>query len=119
MSALSIHYNNHLAFAASRMSEKVEFTPIKVDEDATLNPQEVNKSQRRRNIIIAAIVVAVIVLVIVAFVVGYFVRRASKPGCEEQETHRDKQETGDLESQHKEAVDGISEERIQDSLKYV
>lgn len=26
------------------MSEKVEFTPIKVDEDATLNPQEVNKS---------------------------------------------------------------------------
>lgn len=40
------------------MSEKVEFTPIKVDEDATLNPQEVNKSQRRRKIIIAAIVVA-------------------------------------------------------------
>lgn len=60
------------------MSEKVEFTPIKVDEDATLNPQEVNKSQRRRKTIIATIVVAVIVLVIVAFVVGYLGERASQ-----------------------------------------
>ena len=102
------------------MSEKVEFVPVKVDEDATLNPQEVNKSQLRRKIIIAAIVVVVIVtLVIVAFVVGYFVRRAGKPGCKEQETHREKHETGDLESQHKEAVNGISEERIEESLKYV
>ena len=101
------------------MSEKVEFTPIKLDEDATLNPQEVNKSQRRRKIIIAAIVVVVIVLVIVAFVVGYFARPAGKPGCKEQETHRDKHETGDLESLHKEAVNGISEERIEESLKYV
>lgn len=101
------------------MSEKVEFVPVKVDEDATLNPQEVNKSQRRRKIIIAAIVVVVIVLIIVAFVVGYFVRRVGKPGCKEQETHRDKHETGNLESQHKEAVNGISEERIKESLKYV
>ena len=66
------------------MSEKVEFTSIKVDGDATLNLQEENKSQRRRKIILAAIVVVVIVLVIVAFVVGYFVRRAGKPGCKEQ-----------------------------------
>lgn len=101
------------------MSEKVEFTPVKVDEDATLNLQEENKSQRRRKIILAAIVVVVIVLVIVAFVVGYFVRRAGKPGCKEQETHRDKYETGVPESQHKEAVKGISKERIEESLKYV
>ena len=101
------------------MSEKVEFTPVKADEDATLNSQEENKSQRRRKIILAAIVVVVIVLVVVAFVVGYFVRRAGKPGCKERETHRDKHETGDPESQHEEAVKGISKERIEESLKYV
>lgn len=101
------------------MSEKVEFTPVKVDEDATLNPHEENKSQRRRKIILAVIVVVVIVLIIVAFVVGYFVRRAPKPDCDEQEAHRDKHENGDLEAQHKEAVSGISNERIEESLKYV
>ena len=61
----------------------------------------------------------VIVLVIVAFVVGYFVRRASEPGCKEQEAHRGKHENGDPESQHEEAVKGISKERIEESLKYV
>ena len=101
------------------MSEKVEFTPVKVDEDATLNPHEENKSQRLRKIILAVIVVVVIVLIIVAFVVGYFVRRAPKPDCDEQEAHRDKHENGDLEAQHKEAVSGISNERIEESLKYV
>ena len=101
------------------MSEKVEFTPVKVDEDATLHPQEENKSQRRRKIILAVIVAVVIALIIVAFVVGYFVRRAGKPGCEEKETRRDKHENGDLESHHKEAVNGVSKERIEESLKYV
>ena len=74
------------------MSEKVEFTPVKLDEDATLNPQEEGKSQRRRKKILAAIAIAVIVivLVIVAFVAGYFVRRVGKPSCKEQEIHRDR-----------------------------
>lgn len=101
------------------MTEKVEFTPIKIDEDATLNPEDEIKSQRRRKIYIAVTVVVVIVLIIVAFVVGYLVRRAVKPGCEEQETDRDKRANGDLESQHKEAIKGISKERIEESLKYV
>lgn len=101
------------------MSEKVEFTPVKVDEDATLDPHEEKKSQHRRKIILGVIVVVVIALIIVAFVVGYFVRRAPKPDCDEQEAHRDKHENGDLEVQHKEAVSGISNERIEESLKYV
>lgn len=101
------------------MSEKVEFTPVKVDEDATLDPHEEKKSQRRRKIILGVIVVVVIALIIVAFVVGYFVRRAPKRDCDEQEAHRDKHENGDLEAQHKEAVSGISNERIEESLTYV
>ena len=101
------------------MSEKVEFTPVKLDEDATLNPQEEGKSQRQRKKILAAIAVIVIVLVIAAFVAGYFVRRAGKPSCKEQEIHRDIHKIEDAELQHKRAVKGISKERIEGSLKYV
>lgn len=101
------------------MTEKAEFTPIKLDEDAALNPQEERKAQRRRKIYLAMGIVVVLVLIIVAFVVGYFVRRAVKPGCEEHKADRNEHLNGDKdpESLHKEAIQGISKERLEESLK--
>ncbi|KAJ7384074.1 hypothetical protein OS493_024088 [Desmophyllum pertusum] len=99
------------------MSEKAEFTAIK-DEDAALNPQEERKCWRRRKVCIVVIIVVVIVLLIGAFIGGYFVRRAVKPGCDEHEKDRDKHQNGDddQDSRHKEAIQGISKERIEESL---
>ena len=101
------------------MSEKAEFTPIKLDEDATQNPQEERKARRRRQICLAVSIVVVIMLIIVAFVVGYFARRAGKPDCKEEEKGHKEQRNGDeeLESLYKEAIEGISKERIEESLK--
>lgn len=101
------------------MSEKAEFTAVKGDEDAALSPQEDRIARRGRRRCIAVTVVVVIVLVLVAFVAGFLVRRAIKPGCEEQETDRDKHanEDKEAEKQHKEAIKGISKERIEESLK--
>lgn len=101
------------------MAEKAEFTAIKGDEDTALSPQEERKARRGRRKCIVLTIVVVIVLILVAFVAGYLVRRAVKPGCEEEETDHDKHpnEDQDLESYHKEAIKGISKEHIEENLK--
>lgn len=101
------------------MAEKAEFTAVKGDEDAALSPQEDKNTRRGRRRCIAVTAVVVIVLVLVAFIAGYLVRRAVSPGCEEEEKDRDKHTNGDKEAEkhHKEAIKGISKERIEESLK--
>ena len=101
------------------MSEKAEFTAIKGDEDAAFSPQEERKARRGRRKCIAVTIGVVVVLIIVAFVAGYLVRRAVKPGCEEDETEHDKPPNGDQdpESYYKEAIKGISKEQIEKNLK--
>ncbi|XP_078349184.1 putative N-acetylated-alpha-linked acidic dipeptidase isoform X2 [Oculina patagonica] len=103
------------------MAEKAEFTAIKGDEDVALSPQEERKARRGRRKCIVVTVVVVIVLILVAFVAGYLVRRAVKPGCEEEKTDHDEHqdEDQDPESYHKEAIKGISKEHIEESLKYL
>ena len=99
------------------MTEKAEFTPIKLDEDTTVSPQEERKARRRRKICLAVSIVVVIVLIIAAFVVGYFVRRAVKPGCEERTPDEHANGDKDPELQHREAIQGVSSERIEESLE--
>ena len=102
------------------MAEKAEFTAVKRDEDAPLSPEEDRKARQGRRRCIAVSVVVVIVLVLIAFIAGYLVRRAVKPGCEEQEKDRNKSHTNgnkEAENQHKEAIKGISKERIEEILK--
>lgn len=101
------------------MAEKAEFTAVKRDEDAPLSPEEDRKARQGRRRCIVVSVVVVIVLVLIAFIAGYLVRRAVKPGCEEQEKDRYKHSNGnkEAENQHKEAIKGISKERIEEILK--
>ena len=103
------------------MADKAEFTAVKGDEDAALSPQEERKARRGRRKCIAITVVVIILLILVAFVAGYLVRRAVKPGCEDEkeETDHEKHPNGDKnpESYYKEAIQGISKENIEESLK--
>ena len=97
-------------------AEKAEFTLVKSDEDAALNSQNGRKKRRRRKACIAVTVVIVIVLVAAAFIGGYLVRRALKLGCDEDDEDSD-HEKPELDSLHKEAIKGISKERIEEDLK--
>lgn len=101
------------------MAEKAEFTAVKGSEDAALSPEEDREARRGRRRCVAVTVVVVIVLVLVAFIAGYLVRRAIKPGCKEKEKDRGKHTNGDeeTEKQHKEAIQRISKARIEESLK--
>lgn len=101
------------------MTEKAEFTAVKGNEEAALSPQEDREARRGRRRCVAVTVVVVILLISVAFIAGYLVRRAIKPGCKEQEKDRGKHTNGDKEAekQHKEAIKAISKERIEESLK--
>lgn len=45
------------------MTEKVDFTPVKLDEDAALNPQDERKARKRPNIHIATIAMTIAVVV--------------------------------------------------------
>ena len=101
------------------MAERAEFTAVKGGEDAALTPQEDRKARRGRRMCIVATVVVVIVLILVAFIAGYLVRRALASGCEEGKKDRDRHINGDKETEkhHKEAIKGISRERIEESLK--
>ena len=104
------------------MADKTEFTAVKGDEDAALSPQEERKARRGRRKCIAITLVVIILLILVAFVAGYLVRRAVKPGCkeeEEEETDHEKHPNGDKdpESYYKEAIQSISKENIEESLK--
>lgn len=103
------------------MAEKAEFTAVKGNEEAALSPQEDREARRGRRRCVAVTVVVVILLISVAFIAGYLVRRAIKPGCKEQEKDRGKHTNGDKEAekQHKEAIKAISKERIEESLKYL
>lgn len=104
---------------STKMSENVGFAPIKLDEDGIENPQEEGKARRRRQICLAVTVVVVIVLIIVAFVVGYVARRVPKPDCKTNEKDHEEQRNGDeeLESLYKKAIEGVSKERLEESLK--
>lgn len=64
-------------------------------------------------------VVVVIVLIIVAFIGGYLLRRALNIACKEPEEDSDKHsiEESDLGLLHKEAVNGITKERIEENLR--
>lgn len=101
------------------MAEKAEFTPIKGDEDAALNPKDERKNRRSRKKCIAVTTVVVIVLVIAAFIGGYLVRRAINPGCKDKDKEQEKHENGDQDSdsRHKKAIEAISKERIKKKLK--
>lgn len=100
-------------------AEKAEFTLVKGDEDAALDPQDGRKNRRRRKTCIAVSVVIAVVLILVAFAGGYLVRRALKLGCDKHENDSDKHsnDESDLGSLYKEAIQGISRERIEEKLR--
>lgn len=88
------------------MTEKVDFTPVKLDEDAALNPQDERKARKRPNIDIAVTIEVVVLLVAVAFIVGYFARRTV---CKEHHTdHDNANDDHEQESRHEEAIKGIN-----------
>ena len=98
------------------MAERVEFSPIKGDEDAALSPQDERKSRRSGKKRIAITAVIVVVLFIAAFIGGYLVTRAIKPGCGDKDKEQEKQKGGNSDSLQEEAVKAISKEKIEEHL---
>ena len=104
---------------AKMSADKGEFALVKGDEDGAVDPNESRKNRRRRKTCIVVSVVVVIVLIIVAFIGGYLLRRALNIACKKPEEDSGKHsiEESDLGFLHKEAVNGITKERIEENFR--
>ena len=101
------------------MADKTEFTLIKGEEDVANQPKEEKQSPNRRKIrVIVAVVATLVFLVVLAFVAGFFIRSAVAPSCKPVPIVREKKSTlTELEELHKEAIDAVLAERIEENLK--
>ena len=102
-----------------RMADKTEFTLIKGEEDVAKQPKEEKRAPNRRKIrVIVAVVATLVFLVVLAFVAGFFIRSAVAPSCKPVPIVREKKSTlTELEELHKEAMDAVLAEKIEENLK--